>query len=105
MLNDSSNFISDPYLTKGLFKQTEQEAYRIILRIQTKQFTIIHVKGHQDDENTSEELDTPAKLNIEVDTIATTKATTPFTSTQDIYLITSKEKYDCNSSAKKHDYF
>ena len=70
-------FTSDPYLTKGLFKQTEQEAYRIILRIQTKQFTIIHVKGHQDYEKTTEELDTPAKFKIEADIVATTKATTP----------------------------
>ena len=63
-------------MTKGLFKQTEQEAYRIILRIQTKQFTIIHVRGHQDDEKTIEELDTPSKLNSEADILATTKATT-----------------------------
>ena len=70
-------FTSDPYLTKGLYKQTEQKAYRIILRIQTKQFTIIHVKDHQDDKKTTEELDIPAKLNIEADIVATTKETTP----------------------------
>ena len=27
-------FIEDPYMSRGLFKQTEQEAYRIILQIQ-----------------------------------------------------------------------
>ena len=35
------------------------------------------MKGHQDDEKTNAELDTPAKLNIETDLVATSKATTP----------------------------
>ena len=70
-------FISGPYLTKGVFKQTEQEAYRLLLKLQTVQRNLLHVKGHQDDEKTNAELDTPAKLNIEADLVATSKATTP----------------------------
>ena len=72
-----TQFIVDPYMTRGLFKQTEQEAYRIILQIQTPEFQIIYVRGHQDDEKTIEELDTPAKLNIEIDIVATTKTIKP----------------------------
>ena len=64
-------------MTRGLFKQIEQEAYRIILQIQNPQFQIIHVRGHQDDVKTIEELDLPAKLNIEAGIAATTKARTP----------------------------
>ena len=64
-------------MTRGLFKQTEQEVYRIILQIQTQQFQIIHVRGHQDDVNTIKELDIPLKLNIETDIAATTKSRTP----------------------------
>ena len=70
-------FTADPYLTKGLFKQTEQEAYRILLQIQPEQFKMIHVRGHQDDEKTFDELDTPAQLNIAADKVATTKARKP----------------------------
>ena len=33
-----TKFISDPYLTRSMFKKTEQEAYRIILQIKTPQF-------------------------------------------------------------------
>ena len=72
-----NQFISDPYMTRGLFKQTEQEAYRIILQIQTPKFQIIHVRGRQDDVKTIEELDAPAKLNIEANIVATIKARTP----------------------------
>ena len=60
-------------MSRGLFKQTEQEAYRIILQIQNPQFQILHVRSHQDEVKTIEELDIPAKLNIE----ATIKARTP----------------------------
>ena len=70
-------FIDDPYTCRGLFKQTEQEAYRIILKIQNPQFHLLHVRGHQDDVKTLAELDIPAKLNIEADIEATTKARTP----------------------------
>ena len=70
-------FIEDPYMSRGLFKQTEQEAYRIILQIQNPQFQILHVRGHQDEVKTIEELDIPAELNIEADIDATTKARTP----------------------------
>ena len=70
-------FIKDPYMTRGLYKQTEQEAYRIILQIQNPQFQILHVRSHQDEVKTNEELDIPAKLNIEADREATTKARTP----------------------------
>ena len=72
-----TNFISDPYLTKILFKKTEQEAYRIILQLQTPKFQILHVRGHQDDEKTFDEFEIPIKLNIEADIVVTTKATTP----------------------------
>ena len=45
-----TTFISNPYLTRGMFKKTEQEANRIIFQLQTTQFQIIHVRGHQDDD-------------------------------------------------------
>ena len=64
-------------MTRELFKQIEQEAYRIILQIQNPQFQIIHVRGHQDDVKTIEELDIPAKLNIKADIAETTKSRTP----------------------------
>ena len=70
-------FIEDPYMSRGVYKQTEQEAYRIIIQIQNPQFQIFHVRGHQDEVKTIEELDIPAKLNIEADIEATTKARTP----------------------------
>ena len=65
-------FIDDPYMSRGLFKQTEQEAYRIILQIQNLQFQLLF-----DDVKTIAELDVPAKLNTEADIAATTKARTP----------------------------
>ena len=79
-----TKFISDSYLTRSLFKKTEQEAYRIILQLQTPQFQIIHVRGHQDDDKTFDMLEIPAKLNIEDDIVATTPINThllsaPFT--------------------------
>ena len=49
-------FISNPYLTGCLFKKTEQKAYRIIIQLQTPQFQIIHVCGHQDDDKKIEKL-------------------------------------------------
>ena len=70
-------FIDDPYMTRGLFKQTEQEAYRIILQIQNPQFQLLHVRGHQDEVKTIAELDIPAKINVEADIEGTTKARTP----------------------------
>ena len=45
-----TKFISDAYLTRSIFKKIEQEVYRIILQLQTPQFQIIHVRGHQDDD-------------------------------------------------------
>ena len=63
-------------MSRGLFKQTEQEVYRIILQIQNPHFQLLHVRGHQDEVKTIEELDIPAKLNIEADIEATTKART-----------------------------
>ena len=64
-------------MSRWLFKQTEQEAYRIILQIQNPQIQLLHVRGHQDEVKTIAELDIPAKLNIEADIEATTKARTP----------------------------
>ena len=72
-----TKFVSDPYLTRGMFEKTEQEAYRIILQLQTPQFQTIHVRGHQDDDKIFEELEIPAQLNIEADIVATAKATPP----------------------------
>ena len=71
------HFIEDLYMSQGLFKQTGQEAYRIILQIQNPQFQLLHVRGHQDEVKTIAELDIPAKLNIEVDIETITKARTP----------------------------
>ena len=65
-----NQFIADPYMTRGLFKQTEEGAYRSVVPNNS-------CSGHQDNITTIEELDTPAKLNIEVDIVATTKARTP----------------------------
>ena len=64
-------------MTRGLFKQNEQEAYRIIMQIQNPQFQLLHVRGHQDDVKTISELYIPAKLNIEADITSTSKARTP----------------------------
>ena len=72
-----NQFIDDPYMSRGLFKQTEKEAYRIILQIQNPHFQLLHVRGHQDEVKTIEELDIPAKINIEADIEAITKARTP----------------------------
>ena len=54
------HFIEDLYMSQGLFEQTEQEAYRIILQIQNPQFQLLHVRGHQDEVKTIVELDIPA---------------------------------------------
>ena len=72
-----TKFISDPYLTRSLFKKTEQEAHRIILQLQTPQSQIIHVRGHQDDDKTFQELEIPRQLYIEANIVATTKAIIP----------------------------
>ena len=64
-------------MSRGLFKQTEQDAYRIILKIQNPQFQLLHVRGYQDEVKTKVELDISAKINIEVDIEATTKTRTP----------------------------
>ena len=44
---------------------------------QNPQFQILHVRGHQDEVKTIEKIDIPAKLNIEADIEATSKARTP----------------------------
>ena len=72
-----TNYIEDLYLTRGLFKWTEQEAYRVLLQITPLNFEILHILGHQYEQNNNEELETPARLNIKADTLVITHSTTP----------------------------
>ena len=64
--------IEYPYLTQGIFKKTEQEAYWILLQITLPNFNVLHLRGYQDEDKQFEELDIPVKLNINADNLATT---------------------------------
>ena len=48
-----------------------------MLQIQTLHFRIIYIHGHQDNNKQIKELETSAKLNIDVDKLVTPQATTP----------------------------
>ena len=60
-----------------MHKNTEAEALTIILQLLPKNFSIEHVKSHQDDKVAYNELDTKAQLNIDADSIATATASIP----------------------------
>ena len=57
------------YRQQRLHKNTEAEALSIILQLSPSNFTIEHVKGHQDDKITYNDLDVKAQLNIDADSI------------------------------------
>ena len=65
------------YRQQRLHKNTEGEALSIILQLSPSNFTIEHVKGHQDDKITYNDLDVKALLNIDADSIATSTSTIP----------------------------
>ena len=44
-----TKYIEELYLTQGLFKRTEQEAYRILLHITPPNFKIINIHENQDE--------------------------------------------------------
>ena len=69
--------LEDEYHQQGLHKNTEAEALTIILQLLPVNFTIEHIKGHQDDKVKYNELDTKAQLNIDADSIATGTASIP----------------------------
>ena len=72
-----TNCISDPHLTRGLFKKNEQKAYRIIFQIQTSQFKSFTSVVTKTMIKKIEEVEILAQLNIEVDIVAITKVTIP----------------------------
>ena len=60
-----------------MHKLKEHEAYLALLKIFPKYFTLFHVKGHQDDLKTWNELTIPERLNNRADIIATNIAKPP----------------------------
>ena len=76
-VNKLTWLLEDDYHQQGLHKNTEAEALTIILQLLPKNFSIEHVKSHQDDKVAYNELDTKAQLNIDADSIATATASIP----------------------------
>ena len=70
----------------------EQEAYHILLKIALPYFQILHIYWHQYNNKKYEELEIPAQLNINADTLATahfiTSINTHILSTSAIYINT-----------------
>ena len=69
--------LEDEYHQQELHKNTEAEAFSIIIQLTPSNFTIEYVKGHQDDKINYNDLDIKAYLNIDADSIATSTATIP----------------------------
>ena len=67
----------DDYHQHGLHKNTEVEWLSLILQILPSSFSTEHNKGNQDNKKTYQELDIKAKLNIDVDEIATKTVSIP----------------------------
>ena len=68
---------SNEYSKLFTHKIKEHEDYFELLNILPKYFSIIYVKGHQDDSKTPEDLTIPERLNIEADIIAISKTKNP----------------------------
>ena len=68
---------SNAYSKLCIHKRKEHEAYLALLPMISKNFHLYHVKGHQDELKTWEDLTTPERLNIQADLIATKKAKPP----------------------------
>ena len=67
--------LQDPYHQSKLHDKTESKALRIILTIILAQYKILHVYGHQDNQQIYKLLPTQATLNVYLDCIVTTKST------------------------------
>ena len=72
-----NELISHPYSKLFIYKIKESQAYLVILSCLPANFVINHIKGHQDEIKPYQDLSIAEKLNVDVDTIATTCATKP----------------------------
>ena len=70
-----NEFFSHPYSKLFIYKTKESEAYLTILSCLSANFVIHHIKGHQDEIKSHQNLTITEKLNVGADTIATTCAT------------------------------
>ena len=68
---------SNAYSKLIIHKIKEHEAYFALLPLIPKYFHLSHVKGHQDNLKSWDELTIPEYLNIQADLIATKKAKSP----------------------------
>ena len=70
-----NEFISHPYTKLFIHKIKESEAYLSILSCLPTHFVITHIKGHQDEQKSYQNLTIVEKRNVDADTIATLCAT------------------------------
>ena len=70
-----NEFITNPYTKLFIHKIKESEAYLAILSCLPINFVITHIKGHQDEQKSFQDLSIAEKLNVDADAIATSCAT------------------------------
>lgn len=70
-VNKLTWLLKDDYHQQGLYINTETEVLSITIQFLSSNFTIEHIKGHQDDTKIYSELNIKAQLNIDADKIAT----------------------------------
>ena len=76
-VNKLSWLLENDYHHHNLHKATKKEALYLILKIIPKNFDIEHILSHQDDKIKYEKLSIKARLNVDVDKIATNNASIP----------------------------
>ena len=76
-VNKLNEIIAHPKYLKYLYKTTEYEAFQLISTIIPRNYKLHHIKSHQDDECSYDKLPLHAKLNVQVDKIATQNARKP----------------------------
>ena len=76
-VNKLKEIMANPKYLKYLYKTTEHEAFKLLSTIIPNNFKINHIKSHQDDECSYNELPLTAKLDVQADKIATQYARKP----------------------------
>ena len=69
--------MANPKYLKYLYKTTEHEAFKLLSTIIPNNFKINHIKSHQDDECSYNDLPLTAKLDVQADKISTQYARKP----------------------------
>ena len=71
------DILEDKYHQQALHKNTEAGVLSIILQLLPSNFTIEHMKGHQNYKIKYNDLDIKAQINIDVNSIASSTSTIP----------------------------